>query len=215
MISIEAAQLSKRFGPKVVLQELTFSHDKGILGIRGPNGSGKSTLLQCLAGLLRPSSGKITWSIDEQTIPRQEITGYLGYAAPYISLYAELNIVENLQFLSRIRKKPLETVALNDILETVELDHVREEPYQNLSTGQQQRARLASALFMNPKVLFLDEPGSNLDEKGKNVVRNILDNARNDQKLVVLASNNRDELQQCDRLLSVVDGSMMETEPST
>lgn len=203
MISLHVQQLSKYFGKNLVWKNISFDHERGILGIQGPNGSGKSTLLKCLAGLLPPSSGVISWKNCGQELGTQAVKQNIGYAAPYISLYRELSIIENLQFLSKLRKMNVHGSLHRQLLERVELDHSSDKPYGNLSTGQQQRARLAAALFTNPPILMLDEPGSNLDEQGRMLISDIVAGARDENKLVILASNNPDELALCDRIFSV------------
>lgn len=203
MISLHVHQLSKKFGQNLVWQNLSFRHEEGVLGIEGPNGSGKSTLLQCLAGLLAPSSGRITWQNNGQQLEINAVKQNIGYAAPYISLYRELSIIENLDFLSKLRKTETDQQYQKLLLKRVELNRVSDRPYGNLSTGQQQRARLAAALFTNPPILLLDEPGSNLDEQGRTLIADIVARAKNDKKLVILASNNKNELDLCDRTFSV------------
>ena len=203
MISLHVKQLSKYFGKNLVWQNISFDHERGVLGIEGPNGSGKSTLLKCLTGLLSPSSGTVSWQNCGQKLQIEAVKHNIGYAAPYISLYRELSIIENLQFLSKLRKIEIKGSMLQQLLGRVELDHTSDKPYGNLSTGQQQRARLAAALFTNPPVLMLDEPGSNLDEQGRSLISDIVAKARDENKLVVLASNNPDELALCDRIFSV------------
>lgn len=203
MISLHVHQLSKKFGQNLVWQNLSFRHEEGVLGIEGPNGSGKSTLLQCLAGLLAPSSGRITWQNNGQQLEINAVKQNIGYAAPYISLYRELSIIENLDFLSKLRKTETDQQYQKLLLKRVELNRVSDRPYGNLSTGQQQRARLAAALFTNPPILLLDEPGSNLDEQGRTLIADIVAQAKNDKKLVILASNNKNELDLCDRTFSV------------
>lgn len=203
MISLHVEHISKKFGRNLVWQDLSFDHEKGVLGIEGPNGSGKSTLLKCLAGLLPPTSGSIAWKNCGQQLPIEAVRQHIGYAAPYISLYRELSIIENLHFLSKLRKTNFGNDSFHRLLQRVELDHVGNKPFGNLSTGQQQRARLAAALFTDPPVLLLDEPGSNLDEQGRSLVASIVAKAREESKLVILASNNPEELNLCDRIFSV------------
>ncbi len=203
MISLHVEQLSKYFGKNLVWQNISFDHERGVLGIEGPNGSGKSTLLKCLTGLLSPSSGTVSWQNCGQELTIEAVKHHIGYAAPYISLYRELSIIENLEFLSKLRKIEIKGGILQQLLKRVELDHTSDKPYGNLSTGQQQRARLAAALFTDPPVLMLDEPGSNLDEQGRSLISDIVARARDEKKLVVLASNNPDELDLCDRIFSV------------
>lgn len=203
MISLHVKDLSKQYGRNPVLKKVSFHHTEGVLGIEGPNGSGKSTLLKCISGLLRPGSGTISWKEGETEISLESLKMRMGYAAPYISLYGELTVSENLAFLSKLRKSELNNSAVKQLLTELELQQAAEKSYGSLSTGQQQRARLAAALFHNPEVLLLDEPGSNLDEQGRSVIKDIVDKARRDKKLVILASNSPEELNLCDQIFSV------------
>lgn len=203
MISVEVRQLSKIFGRKKVWHNISFSHNEGVLGIAGPNGSGKSTLLKCLAGLLKPTTGEISWKNNQQELSTEELKYKMGFAAPYISLYHELSVPENLRFLSQLRKQPPKATYHDELLARVGLGKLDGQHYGTLSTGQQQRARLAAALFSDPDVLMLDEPGSNLDEGGRALVSDIIDRARDEHKLVILASNSETEIALCDRVVSV------------
>jgi ABC-type multidrug transport system ATPase subunit len=199
MISLQVSQLSKSYGRKGVWRDISFTHEEGVLGIAGPNGSGKSTLMQCLAGLLRPSSGTVQWTSGKQSIGNERLKHKMGFAAPYISLYREFSVSENLRFLGKLRKMDLNPSDLQNLLQQVGLEYVAEQPFGTLSTGQQQRARLAAALFTDPEVLMLDEPGSNLDEEGRELVADIVTKARERGKLMILASNATHELELCDR----------------
>src|SRR5699024_12750980 len=103
MIKLQVKRLTKNFGPKKVLAELSFESEGTTLGIAGSNGSGKSTLLKCLGRLLSPSRGNITWSSNGQELSADLLQQKLGYAAPYINLYEELSCRENLTFLAKLR----------------------------------------------------------------------------------------------------------------
>ncbi|MDZ7716998.1 MAG: ATP-binding cassette domain-containing protein [Balneolaceae bacterium] len=85
----------------------------------------------------------------------------------------------------------------------MELKEISDQLFGSLSTGQQQRAKLASALFGNPQVLLLDEPGANLDERGRTLIREIVQQSKEKNRLVIIASNNPEELDLCDRVFSV------------
>lgn len=203
MISLHLHQLSKSFGLRKVLKDVSLEHKSGVLGIAGPNGSGKSTLMKCIAGLLRPTGGKVEWMENHELLSTEESRKRLGFAAPYISLYPELSPVENLQFLKKIRKESSGKQELDELLSYVHLEKSADQPFGKLSTGQQQRLRLAAAIFHGPGALLLDEPGSNLDEEGKKLISNILDRFRRAGKPVIIASNDSRELDLCDRVYSV------------
>jgi ABC-type multidrug transport system ATPase subunit len=201
--SFHVQRLSKRFGTNNVLDEVSLGHSDGVLGIAGPNGSGKSTLLQCLSGLRRPTSGSIIWQKNDSPITFADLKKYIGYAAPYINLYRELTCAENLDFLLQLRGKKGDRVIIQQALKRTGIKALSEHLFSNISTGQQQRLRLSAALMHDPDVLFLDEPGSNLDEKGRNLIKELTVDFRRSQKLVIIASNIPAELELCDRVYSV------------
>jgi ABC-type multidrug transport system ATPase subunit len=203
MISLQAQHLAKKFNTNTIFSDLSLSHAEGILGISGANGSGKSTLLKCLAYLLRPNSGDIIWKKDEQVMNQKEVKALIGYAAPYINLYAELSVFENLKFLIEAGGKPANEDRLLELIEKVQIPHLKDQLFGSLSTGQQQRAKLAASLVRNPEILMLDEPGSNLDEKGHTLVSEIVKNASEAGTLVFLASNDPAEIALCDEVLRV------------
>jgi len=207
MISVKATDLSKKFNAKVIFQGLTFEHEKGVFGIAGDNGSGKSTLLKCLAFLLRPNSGKIEWTHSGDPLSQNEVKTRLGYAAPYINLYAELTVAENLRFLKEARGELCQSDMLDSLLNRCQIEHLRDRLFGNLSTGQQQRAKLAAALVNEPEVLMLDEPGSNLDRNGHELVASVIKREVEKGTLVILASNDANEISLCDEVL-VVDKGM-------
>lgn len=203
MISLQLQNLTTSYGYKPVFEKISLSHKSGILGVAGPNGSGKSTLLKCMGGLLQPDSGRIIWKKDSQELMPHDLKPFLGYSAPYISLYKELSVRENLQFLARLRQANLGSQKLARLLDFVDLASAGNRLFGNLSTGQQQRARLASSIFHDPIVLLLDEPGSNLDVAGQEVIKRLCEMFRTEGKLLVIASNNERELAMCDQVFSV------------
>jgi len=203
MITLTVEHLYKKFGRQTVLDNLSFQQTGGVTGIAGSNGSGKSTLLKCLAYLLRPTRGQLEWKRDDTLLERDQIRQMLGFAAPYINLYAELTPVENLAFLAQLRSINEEEAHIPNLLEYVQMSEFADHPYGSLSTGQKQRIKLASALLHKPQILFMDEPGSNLDKRGKHLVEDIVNDFRRDDRLTIIASNNPEELEWCDRVISV------------
>jgi len=202
-LQLSVQNLRKRFGGNRVFNDITLTHKGGVMGIAGANGSGKSTLLQCFARLVRPTSGQVEWYKKEQQIDVQKITNHLGYAAPYINLYEELSCSENLEFLLQLRNTTDVPAAVQAALARTEIQNLGDQLFGKLSTGQQQRMRLAAAIVHQPKVLFLDEPGSNLDEKGRMLIESLVAEFKEADKLVIIASNNPDELALCNRVYSV------------
>ncbi|HKK45705.1 MAG TPA: ABC transporter ATP-binding protein [Balneolaceae bacterium] len=203
MISLQVLQLEKSFGNKTIFSDVSFDHQGQSLGIAGANGSGKSTFLKCLAYLLRPNKGHLEWWRDGEPMNKTVFKNKLGYAAPYINLYDELSCKENLAFLAKVRHEKKYEAEIDYWINKVALKEVADQPFGKLSTGQQQRLRLASALFHQPDILMLDEPGSNLDEAGIHIVAEIADSFKKPDKLLIIASNDREELNLCDQIFSI------------
>lgn len=203
MISLQVQNLGKKYGVKPVLKGLSFEYNSGILGISGINGSGKSTLMKCLSYLLRPSSGSVIWKDGDHELHQNEVKAILGYAAPYINLYSELSVTENLNFLMEVGGNNPSEGYLDKILDFVQLAGKKNERYGSLSTGQQQRLKLAATLIRNSKILMLDEPGSNLDQKGHALVSEMVADAKKAGKKIIIASNNPDEINLCDQVVEL------------
>lgn len=189
-------QVTKRFGGHTVLKDLSLKSDAAVLGIAGSNGSGKSTLLRCLAGLIK-AKGSIRWTIDGEVHKPDELTGRIGYAAPYVELYEGLTVTENLSFIRSLHREalPFSEADLSDLLERFQAAPLADKPYGDLSTGQRQRVKLAAACLWDPAILFLDEPGANLDDAGRLLIRELVEEFSRRERMVILASNQQEELE--------------------
>jgi ABC-type multidrug transport system ATPase subunit len=203
MITLEVKNLKKSFGSNTVFSNISFLHKGKSLGIAGSNGSGKSTFLKCMALLLRPTQGNIQWKKNDTLLDREIFKKQLGYAAPYINLYNELSCRENLSFLAKVRHQQDDNGKIDKWIQKTGLEHVAHQPFGKLSTGQQQRLRLASALFHQPDILLLDEPGANLDQAGRSLITQIVHSFQSAEKLLIIASNTPAELDLCEEVFSI------------
>lgn len=201
MLRLEAQNITKKYSRHLVFEALSFEYEKGVLGIAGSNGSGKSTLLKCLAGLSKVSNGRLQWVEENNPLPFPLVKKKCGYAAPYINLYPELSVLENLQFLLKVSNSFGNLPGLKYLLEKVQVPGLADQLYGSLSTGQQQRVKLAAALVKNPDILILDEPGSNLDTAGHELVCEITRDAKAEGTLVIIASNDSREIDLCDQVI--------------
>lgn len=201
MISLHVDKLKKSYNRRVIFEDLSFAHTDGVLGIAGTNGSGKSTLLKCLAYLTKPHNGSIRWMDQDQELSREDIGPKFGFAAPYINLYDELTVYENLEFLLQVSGLPIQRTNITSHIDQVQMKDFREKLFKSLSTGQRQRVKLAAALIRKPDVIFLDEPGSNLDEAGHQLVSQIVNVMKAKNKLVIIASNDPREISLCDQVI--------------
>lgn len=195
--------LSKRFGERLVLDNLSFEADSGVLGIAGYNGSGKTTLLRCLSGLMRAGKGSVTWSLNNAAIPPDKLRDHIGFAGPWLQLYREMSCLENLLFLGDLRRIPDARARAEKLLSECGLTASANTAYGRLSSGQQQRMKLASALIHHPDFLLLDEPGSNLDEAGRSFVQHIIHAQQQRNGLTILASNDPAELDLCTHIVRI------------
>lgn len=201
-----AEKLCRSFGPRKVFGPLSFATTPGkVLGVAGANGSGKTTLVKTLVGLIRPSAGSV-WLEDgtgAKTAVR-DASRLLGWCAPDLALYGELTPAENLEFFARVSGRPIPREDAERRIAEVGLDPKRLRTIHTrfLSTGQRQRVKLAYSVLGSPAVLFLDEPGSNLDEAGHRAVETIV-TAQRARGSVVLATNDPVELALADERVTL------------
>lgn len=191
-ITIEAANLGKRFNREWIFRSLTRSFLPGnTYAITGPNGSGKSTLLQVLWGQVPPSDGTITYTRNGDAVPAEEIYRHIAIAAPYMELIDEFTLTELLRFHFSLR--PLRNqISIPQLLNILYLEKAANEPIVNFSSGMKQRVKLALAFYTQADVVFLDEPGTNLDKQAFSWYREEL--ARLPKETIVfIASNNPEE----------------------
>ena len=175
MISVK--NVSKKFGRKQVLFNISFDVQKGeILGFLGPNAAGKTTTMRILTCYLFANEGTATvagYDVVEQSIDVRRTIGYMPENPP---IYPELSVNSYLKFIARIKgihKKDIPK-RVNEVIERVNITHVRERICGRLSKGYRQRVGLAQALIHSPQVLILDEPTSGLDPKQIIEVRELI-----------------------------------------
>jgi len=195
-LHLDFHDLGKRFDDRVIFRQVSGSvKPGGILVLSGPNGSGKSTLVTILCGLLRPTRGTIRHFLDGEELPLSRWRYSLGIVAPAMSMYEELSGLENLRFFARIRDLGLPEAELSRRLEEVGLDPRRKTIVKGYSTGMQQRLKIAQANLHDPPLLFLDEPGSNLDPAGQDWLEEWVHQLSKSGKTIVLATNDRREME--------------------
>ena len=185
--------LGVRLGRRAVLAGLAFDWSgPGIVAVTGPNGAGKTTLLKVLAALLRPGRGAVRWEDEGQALAARDARGRIGFAAPELGLWEDLTGLENLAFLARARGQAWSAAEGQGWLERVGLAGRGHERVQTYSSGMKQRLKLACALAGRPRLVLLDEPGSNLDAEGRAITETLVaETAR--ETLVVVATNDATE----------------------
>jgi len=195
-IRISFSDVAKRYDLRVVFKSVSGEALPGeVLVITGPNGSGKSTLLAILCGLLRPTRGEVRHRRGDVEIERELWRRHLGVVAPAMAVYEELDAGENLHFFARVRGMGVADKRCRECLEMVGLDPGRRTPVRGYSTGMAQRLKIAQALLHDPEILFLDEPGSNLDPTGRDWLEDHVRGLAGEGKTVVLATNDEREME--------------------
>jgi heme exporter protein A len=193
-VTLKVFDLAKTYDRIPIFENLSFEVTTGhVLVVTGRNGSGKSTLLRLLAGLARPTRGSVELHEGDRLLQERERRGITGYLAPDLSPYEELSAEENLYIMGRIRGLNGDPGArASELLDLVGLSR-RDVQSATLSTGQRQRLKMGLALLGSPRLLLLDEPGSNLDEEGREALERFIRAAR-DRGPVVIATNDPEEI---------------------
>jgi heme exporter protein A len=194
-VRIEFSDVAKRFDERVVFRSVSGEAAPGeVLAVTGPNGSGKSTLLAILCGLLRPTRGEVRYLAGDGRLDRADWKRHLGAVAPAMSLYEELDAMENLRFFAKVRGLTTPDDLCREWLDRVGLDPHRRTVVGGYSTGMRQRLKIAQAMLHDPEVLLLDEPGSNLDPVGRDWLEEFVGAAVQTKKTVILATNDTREM---------------------
>ena len=173
MTAIRIQEVSKSFGPAVAVDHVTLEIASGeLFFLLGPSGCGKTTLLRMLAGFVPPDSGEIYFGPERITgLPPRHRGAALVFQT--YALWPHLTVAENVAYGLRVRRLPRAEVArrVGQILKMVQLEGLGDRRPNQLSGGQQQRVALARALVIQPRVLLLDEPLSNLDARLRDELR--------------------------------------------
>ncbi|MEX2401539.1 MAG: heme ABC exporter ATP-binding protein CcmA [Rhodothermales bacterium] len=204
--TLDATELAKRFGRRLLFRDLTFSLRGGeSLAVTGANGSGKSTLLRILAGVMTPTRGGVTLRLNGETVKPQEHPHHVGLVAPYLNVYEGFSPRENLRFIARARRLAGEGERIARVLERVELTDRADDLVSTFSSGMRQRVKFAAAVLVEPPVLLLDEPNVNLDAAGLAMVRGIVGDHLGAGGLLVVATNDEVEADRHERALRIED----------
>ncbi len=199
------------------LDDVTFSVEKGeFISIIGPSGSGKSTLLHILAGIDRPTSGKVyVDGEDIYTKNEKELAYYrrrkAGLIYQFYNLVPTLTVEENITLPCRLDKKKTDKEILDRLLDTLGMTERRTHLPSQLSGGQQQRCAIGRVLYTNPALMLADEPTGNLDSKSASEVMELLKSANKQyRQTLIMITHNMELAKQADRALIIKDGKLSE-----
>ncbi|MFB7937292.1 ABC transporter ATP-binding protein [Streptomyces sp. NPDC056049] len=218
---LRATGLSKAYGPTPALSGADFTLRAGeVVAVMGPSGSGKSTLLHCLAGIVRPDAGTLTYDGRDLTALSDTARSALrrtdfGFVFQFGQLVPELTCAENVALPLRLngeKRKAAEARAV-EWLARLEVDDTAGKRPGEISGGQGQRVAVARALVTAPRVIFADEPTGALDSlNGERVMRLLTEASRDTGAAVVLVTHEARVAAWSDREVVVRDGSVRDTE---
>jgi heme exporter protein A len=187
---IQVQHLIKRFGPKTVLNNLSFQVADGeFVAIVGPNGAGKTTLLRILSSLSRPTLGEITVAGYKLPSQASKVRQRMGVVSHLPLLYDDLTARENLIFYGRMYDVPDLTKRVKQVLDLVGLSNRVGDLVRTFSRGMQQRLAIGRAVLHDPEVLLLDEPHTGLDQDACNMLDKVLRDVAIQGRTVVMTSH--------------------------
>ncbi len=202
-MKLQSNNISKKFNGRKILKDLSISVEKGQnIAITGPNGSGKTTFMRILCGLIKPDTGRITYQINGVDISPDKRNTHIGLVGPYIQLYQELTAFENLEFVARLKGVSGYRKEIFNLLDFIGLKGREHDFVKTYSSGMKQRLKYAFALISKPAFLFVDEPTSNLDEAGIDVVYEIM-RRQKEQGVLVFATNDQVDLKLADEVYTI------------
>ena len=209
-IAIDVIGLTKSFDGRTVVRDLALQVPKGeIYGFLGPNGSGKTTTLRMLCGLLTPDAGQGTCLGYDIRTQSGEIKRNVGYMTQRFSLYADLSIRENLEFVARVYGVPEPRQAAREAIGRLGLSTRAEQFAGDLSGGWKQRLALGACILPQPKLLLLDEPTAGVDPKARREFWDEIHNLAADGITVLVSTHYMDEAERCHEIAYIAYGELM------
>lgn len=209
-IVIDVEGLTKSFGGRPVVKNLSMQVRRGLIyGFLGPNGSGKTTTIRMLCGLLTPDSGHGTCLGYDILTQSAEIKRHVGYMTQKFSLYADLSIRENLEFVARIYNLDDPRQAARDAIRRLGLDNRAEQLAGELSGGWKQRLALGACILPEPQLLLLDEPTAGVDPKARRDFWDEIHALAHEGMTVLVSTHYMDEAERCHEIAYIAYGELL------
>lgn len=194
---LEAHGLKKVFNRRVIFQNISFTvQERQTLLVTGRNGSGKSTLVKILGDVLSPTEGTVVLKQASDANVGKRVD-WIGLVSPYLQLYDEFSAEENLQLACAMRGLRWHADDMHALLKKVFLYERRNDAVRTFSSGMKQRMKYAFALVHRPPILILDEPTSNLDTEGIQMVKDIM-REHQEQGILIVATNDLTDVERYD-----------------
>jgi ABC-2 type transport system ATP-binding protein len=209
---IEVANLKKRFGPTVAVEDVSFGVQRGeVVGLLGPNGAGKTTTMRMLTCYLPPDAGTAQVAGYDVTRDPLEVRRRIGYLPESAPLYAEMGVLDYLNFIAEVRgvDRARRRQRISDMIGVCGLERVVRKDIGELSKGYRQRVGLAQTLIHDPDVLVLDEPTSGLDPTQIAEIRGLIKEIGR-EKTVILSTHILPEVEAtCSRVIIIHNGRLV------
>lgn len=209
---IEVKNLTKKYGNKVGVQNISFTVEKGeILGFLGPNGAGKSTTMNVITGYKPPTEGQVIiggFDMSEKPLEAKKKLGYLPEIPP---VYHEMKVKSYLKFVCDLKgvSREKREAHIQEIMDTVRIADVKDRLIKNLSKGYRQRVGFAQALVSDPDVLILDEPTAGLDPKQIHEIRLLIKNLGREHTIILSSHILAEVSMVCDRVIIINKGEIV------
>jgi len=208
MIQVEG--LTKRYGERTAISNLTFHANKGeIVGFLGPNGAGKTTTMRILTGFMPPSEGIGRVAGFDLFTESFEVRKRVGYLPESVPLYPEMTVIQYLDFMAELRQIPNRQDRVDEVMELVRIDERADSYISNLSKGLRQRVGLAQALLHKPEVLIMDEPMDGLDPQQQQDVKAIIRDVGKDQTVMLSTHILAHAQELCNRVIIIAGGKIV------
>ena len=209
-IAIDVHGLTKRYNGRAVVDGFSIRVERGrIFGFLGPNGSGKTTTIRMLCGLLTPDEGEGTCLGYDLRREAAAIKREVGYMTQRFSLYEDLSIEENLDFVARMYGVGQRKAAIERTLERLGLAARRAQLAGTLSGGWKQRLALAACMLHSPQLLLLDEPTAGVDPKARRDFWEKIHELAAEGITVLVSTHYMDEAERCHRLAYINSGKLL------
>ncbi len=209
-MTISVNQISKSFGKKRVLDQVSLIAEKGeVLGLLGPSGAGKTTLIRLITGAIKPDSGQI--SFDEIMVPDKRLLGKMGFMPQSDSLYIDLTGMDNLKFFGRLyglKERKLKK-RCEELLKFIGLYDDRNKLVINYSGGMKKRLSLIIALLHDPDYLILDEPTVGVDPALRRTIWEEFDTLAKQGKTLIITTHVMDEAVKCTKCALIYQGELI------
>jgi ABC-2 type transport system ATP-binding protein len=205
-------RLSKQYKNKIAVDRISLTLQKGVYGLLGANGAGKTTLMRMICGILKPTSGTI--SFDGMDVTEENYRSILGYLPQDFGYYPEFTGEDFLLYMAALKgiAKLQAKRRAAELLQMVSLQDVAKKKIKTYSGGMKQRLGIAQALLNHPKLLILDEPTAGLDPKERVRFRNLIESLGN-ESIVLLSTHIVSDIEHiADRVIMIRDGQLIYNE---